>query len=468
MQTYMKNSVYWIITCLLMMFTTQLFAAKPTFYFHDVVLSPNNLNYSPTDEIIFPSLMKVSDHIINPLGNYYLYYAPHNFPGGIAVAYSDNIEGPYTEYSNLPLISNNESGRWNVSHISSPNVVWMEEYGKFFMYFHGENSVTRWAWSVDGLNWNIASNNVSITTADFHNAGFSSAITEVSYARVFEYTIPTWGDKYTMVVMVNDGGQRKIALATSDDGKYFTPRDSSLVSPVLDGQANISGPFYWQDDGKHYVIYHGSSNIFYTEVGANFDLEIHKGIFYDPASSGAEQDKAAEPFLFHDDNQWHMFYSVGPRLTQSIGYANESMTTTATTDIIIDNSASEFTSSTGGWSSSNSVTGFYGTNYLYDTDPSGGTGVWAKWKPNFPVSGNYKVYARWTAHSNRPNNIKYKITANGSLTEQYENQSVNGGVWRLLGTYYFNAGTSEANMITLDVDSDDGYAIADAIRFTLQ
>ncbi|WP_154650811.1 hypothetical protein [Reinekea blandensis] len=460
----MKKQLSALLCSALSLTATLAFAAKPTFYHQGVVINTDTLNYNPTDEVIFPSLLKVTDHISGALGNYYLYYAPHDAPGGIAVAYSNTIEGPYTEYSNLPLISNNEPSRWNVSHISSPNVVWMEEYGKFFMYYHGENNTTRWAWSWDGLNWNIAQDNVAVTTADFHNAGFSTSISETSYARVFDYEIPTWGDRYTMVLMVNDGGQRKIALATSDDGKDFTPRDGSLVSPVPDGQSNISGAFYWQDAGKHYVLYHGSSNIYYTEVGANFNLENHQGVFYDPTSGGAEQNKAAEPYLVYDNNQWHMFYSVGARLSQNIGYANE---TNPAVDMIIDNNSSGFLTSSSGWNSSTSTSGYQGSDYLYDVDAAGGSNVWASWRPTFPNTATYKVYARWTSHSNRPDNIKYKVYAQGQVTEVYRDQTINGGSWQLLGTFTFGAGTSDANRVTLDAASDSGHTIADAVRFVL-
>lgn len=125
--------LFWVTLCL-----SGWSVAEPNPNHHALLIDPNNLNYNPTGEIIFPSLIKVSDNASNTLGNYYLYYAPHDAPGGIAVAYADNIEGPYTEYSGNPIIDNQGQGKFSVSHVSGPNVRWMPAYQKFFMYYHGE------------------------------------------------------------------------------------------------------------------------------------------------------------------------------------------------------------------------------------------------------------------------------------------------------------------------------------------
>lgn len=442
--------------------------AQPNLSHQSLLLDPDTLSYNPTGEIIFPSLLKVSDNASNTLGNYYLYYAPHDSPGGISVAYSDNIGGPYTEYAGNPIIDNQGQGKFSVSHISSPNVRWMPEYQKFFMYFHGENSVTRWAWSVDGLNWTITNDNVALTASDFTQAGLGSGYTESSYARVFDYQIPQWGDRYTMLLMVNRNGTRSIALATSDDGKQFTPRDGALVSPAPDGLSNISGPFLWRDNGRHYVLYHGSSNIYYTEVGADFSLENHLGVFYNPDSVGPEYNKAAEPYLHYENGQWHMFYSVGPRLSQKIGYANESDPGPGSgTDIVVDNASGDFLKSSG-WNPSTSVSGYWASGYLADESGDANPGVWAVWQPSLPETGTYQVFARWTSASNRPDNILYRVYHQGSMTEVRKNQTRNGGSWQSLGTFTFGAGNTAQNRVSLDAGSDTGYTIADAVRFVKQ
>jgi len=461
-------SKHFLSSLLGVLLAASVYAAPPNLNHQSVVVDPANLGEDLTGEIIFPSLLRVADHVANPLGNYYLYFAPHDAPGDIKVAYADNIEGPYTEYAGNPLIDNSGQGKLGVSavtHVSSPNVVWMEQYNKYFLYFHGENNTTRWAWSTDGLNWTIANDNIAVTAADF-NAAFGSGFTETSYARVFEYSIPTWGDRYTMVLMVNHNNTRSIALATSNDGKHFTPRDGALISPGPDGQSHISGAFYWQDAGKHYVLYHGASNIYYTEVGANFDQEIHRGVFYDPADIGPEYNKAAEPFLHYENGQWHMFYSVGPRLSQKIGYANESdPPPTADLGIVVDNDSADFLRSSSGWLSSNSTYGYWGTDYLVDENAGTDADVWAVWQPTLPASGEYQVYARWSAHSNRPDAVLYRVYHQGQVTEVWKNQTINGNRWQSLGSYWFDANDQANNRVSIDAASDLGRTIADSVRF---
>jgi len=102
---------------------------------------------------------------------------------------------------------------------------------------------------------------------------------------------------------------------------------------------------------------------------------------------------------------------------------------------------------------------------LTDGSANVDTGKWAKWKPTFPTTRSYTVFARWTAASNRPSSVRYRIAHQGVVTDVVQNQQVNGGAWVNLGTYTFGAGNSEANRVTLDAGSAAGFVIADAVQF---
>jgi hypothetical protein len=334
---------------------------------------------SPTNEFISPTVIRAADHIANPLGTYYMYYAPHDAPGGIYMAYSNSISGPYTAYSGNPIVTNNHQGKFNVSHVSSPHVVWMPQYNKYFMYFHGENTATRWASSTNGVTWDVANDNVALRTADW-----GSGFTECSYAKVYEYSIPGVGNRYTMVMMlIRSGFGRRIGLATSNDGKKFTPRDQALVSQGPGEGSDIAGPAYWVNNGKHYIVYHGASgNIHYTEVGSSFNLENHLGVFYDPGSGSPELNKAADPFLFYAENKWHMFYAVGLRLEQTIGLAVEGIGGTFSQTIEAEN----YTSMSGVIKEPCSEGG--------QNVGSFNTGDWTSYNVNIPTAGTYKVSYR--------------------------------------------------------------------------
>jgi hypothetical protein len=141
-------------------------------------------------------------------------------------------------------------------------------------------------------------------------------------------------------------------------------------------------------------------------------------------------------------------------------------TRSAAQEIIIDNGASGFT--TGGtWVASTSIAGYYGANYLTDGSAAVDAGKWAKWKPTFPSTGSYTVYARWTASSNRPSSVKYRVYHQGVVTDVWKNQQASGGTWVSLGTFTFGAGNSESNRLTLDAGSASGYVVADAARFVV-
>ena len=76
-------------------------AALPAFRHQGVVLDYKDLKYNPCNDIIIPSVI-ATDQLQKPLGRYYMYYAPHNAPGGICLAYADSPAGPWKEYEANP------------------------------------------------------------------------------------------------------------------------------------------------------------------------------------------------------------------------------------------------------------------------------------------------------------------------------------------------------------------------------
>ena len=77
--------------------------ALPVFRHQGVVLDYEDLKYNPCDDIIIPSVVETT-RLQKPLGQYYLYYAPHNAPGGICMAFADSPAGPWKEHPANPLI----------------------------------------------------------------------------------------------------------------------------------------------------------------------------------------------------------------------------------------------------------------------------------------------------------------------------------------------------------------------------
>ena len=290
-------------------------SALPVFHHKGVVLDYKGLKYNPCDDVIIPSVVR-TDRLQKPLGRYYLYYAPHNAPGGICLAYADAPEGPWKEYEANPLITRDWAPHYRVSHVSGPHALWIEEEKKLFVYYHGENDVTRFASTTDGIHFQYEG--VSVTTKDF------DAISEASYARVFRYTIPDKDNRFIMLLMGNNRGTRRIYLAWSKDGRSWECRRTPLLDPQeRTGQLAQAWYFPWQ--GKHYLIYHDYSpkgtNLYASEIDAAFERPTYLGLFYDHTTVSPDNVAQMSPCFLEENGKVYMFTNIGPRLHQKIALA---------------------------------------------------------------------------------------------------------------------------------------------------
>jgi len=135
--------------------------------------------------------------------------------------------------------------------------------------------------------------------------------------------------------------------------------------------------------------------------------------------------------------------------------------TTPPAAVIVDNTDPGFSASTNWWAST-SVSGYYGSNY--HTRGTAAVSDAAKWTVTLPSDGTYKVYARWTAGSNRASSAPYVVTHVGGSATVRVNQQANGGTWQLLGSWNFNQGT--AVRVQLSCWTTAGYyVVADAVKF---
>jgi hypothetical protein len=279
---------------------------------------PATLAYNPTGELIFPCIRGVYDKIGGARGRYYLYYAPHDAPGGICLAYGNSLAGPFTEYPANPIISRTWSPYYSVSHVSSPHVLWNTATKQFFMYYHGENTTTRLAISSNGINFSYYG--TVLSTAMVPNT------TETTYARVFEHRIPALGNTYVMVYMGLQTSPapsgRKIFWGWSNDGKSWQFDPTPLIRPSGDGQTDLSGPHLLYRNNTTYVVYHGNSGDMYlTEVGNNFDKEAHLGVFHAALTGAPDNNRSAAPSFGTDGGVQYMFYEAGQRSGTKIAVA---------------------------------------------------------------------------------------------------------------------------------------------------
>ena len=138
-----------------------------------------------------------------------------------------------------------------------------------------------------------------------------------------------------------------------------------------------------------------------------------------------------------------------------------------TTSVILDNPTAKSTGGSdlgGNWTRSTNVSGYYGDNYQVRAATTATS--WARWTPRLPAGGEYLVYMRWTAASDRATNAMVHInTATGQYT-RYVNQRIYGNVWYGLGLYDFNAGyATGAGSVSIFATGANGYVVADAVKF---
>jgi hypothetical protein len=289
-------------------------AGWPQFTYKGVVTDKNTLKYNPTDEFIFPSVLHAGQHLDNPLGEWYLYYAPHENPGGISLMYADNLNGPWIEYAHNPIIKN-KTPDYSVPHVSSPDAAWNFETKSIFLYFHGDNTETRWAEDISGQGTNFRYGGVAV-----NNAMVSTEATETSYARVFEHPDPDSSYRYGMFFMSNEkDDRRKIRMAESADGKTWDVAPGYTVYPGEEEGKNVSGPDLWKWKGKRYIIYHASSGNCYART---IDKTLRKVgetpiLLYKPTEGG----RAAAPQIKTVGGESYLFFESGDRLGATIAWA---------------------------------------------------------------------------------------------------------------------------------------------------
>lgn len=291
----------------------------PSFGYQGVITNKSEMIYNPTNEYIFPSIFHAGEHIDDPLGEYYMYLAPHDSPAGIMLMYADSLAGPWTEYTSNPIIANDWSPHYSVSHVSSPDAIWNDEAGEVYLYFHGENSVTRWASSTDGITFEYG--DVAVT-----NAMASPETTETSYGRVFAHPDKSSGYAYGMFYMANEtDNRRKIRLAESVDGETWTVAEHYIVVPGAEEGQNVSGGNLWEWNGQLYVIYHASSGRSYARtIDSTLRVVGEEPILLHEASGiGEDVGRVAAPEIVTDDTGTYLFYESGDRLGATIAYAKE-------------------------------------------------------------------------------------------------------------------------------------------------
>lgn len=88
------------------------------------------------------------------------------------------------------------------------------------------------------------------------------------------------------------------------------------------------------------------------------------------------------------------------------------------------------------------------------------------YQPNLPLEGRYAVYVSYQTLPGSVDDALYTVWHKGEKTTFRVNQQMGGGTWVYLGTFDFDAGSSEWNRVELsNLSSQRGVITTDAVRF---
>ena len=256
------------------------------------VINDNNING--------PSLIKVPNFIKNKLGKYYLYFANH-LGKNIRMAYSDNLEGPWTLHQPGTLQLEDTFCK---GHIASPDV--HIENDQIVMYYHGDiddGQYTLKATSKDGIKFTTDNNKLGLF-----------------YFRVFDYL----GETYAIAKNRNVNG-------------ILYKKENNSFEPSFHLIDNIRHSAVYVDGDILYIIYSKvgeAPESLYICVIKDWEV-ISNYKFKEPEYDweGSQQPKTnsrfgmalgfvnelRDPCIFKEDEDLYLLYSYGGESGIAIG-----------------------------------------------------------------------------------------------------------------------------------------------------
>ncbi len=128
--------------------------------------------------------------------------------------------------------------------------------------------------------------------------------------------------------------------------------------------------------------------------------------------------------------------------------------------VLVDNSDSQNTTTTGTWPTASSPAGYQGFNY--QTHAAGTGANTFTWKLNIPQDGTYQVFVKYPAVTGAATSAAYTVTHSAGTTAKTVNQTQQAGTWVSLGSFTFTQGN--AAKVVLSDNAAGGTVLADAVK----
>jgi hyaluronate lyase len=281
---------------------------------------------------------------------------------------------------------------------------------------------------------------------------------------------PTNGT-YSYVTLPNKTSAQVSSYASSPNVTIL--ENSSTAQAVKETTLNVVGMNFWTDALKwiqvgatNFVSSDKKSAVMTSETVNDIEVAVSDPTQANTGSINIELNRSAASVVAIDPGVSVTQLSPTIKLSVNVSAAKGktfkakfSYTVLPPGEIIIDNSAAEFT---GTWISSTGLPNYYGSDYVYNKT---GTGTEIRWRPTIVTTGDYQVYYRIPdGNTGRATNAPFTVYYDGgSQLYTVNEQTVPGGSWISLGTHHFLAGTT--GYVELTDNANGTYVNADAIKF---
>jgi len=294
------------------MITTSPETSSSTFVFDPERLAQKPIIHQGMDarmgaNINGPSLIRVPEWVVAPLGRYYLYFAHHSGQY-IRMAYANHLTGPWTVFGEGTLqLRDTPVGRWSYkAHIASPDVHVDHAARRIVMFFHGgyrwlrPHQATWVAESVDGLRFVGAKERLGEPYwRRFSWTGRYFAI--AMSGRLYASDHPT--SRYRPGPSLHLPGMRHPAVWVENDRLHlFFSRVGDAPERILASTVELLDDWNaWRPSIEQTVL---------------FPKENYEGLServapstYGPVHTVARQ--LRDPFVFEDEGELYLLYTVG-------------------------------------------------------------------------------------------------------------------------------------------------------------
>ena len=219
----------------------------------------------------------------------------------------------YYKYEGNPVLRVVENS-WEQDSVGYPDVLF--ENGVYKMWYEGSQGNTRsigYAESADGVNWVRDTDNpvlVPESTPDF----VETAVFEPSVIK----------HESTYYLYYRSDPTQSIRLATSPDGKNWTKKSGSVLTPSSGGwdSVGVGAPHVIEKDGVFHLWYsgRGPNNPYYIGYALSSDgVQWTRHSQY-PVSL-PNNGHYSGPYVIYTNNQFHMYYHTGGANATAIFHA---------------------------------------------------------------------------------------------------------------------------------------------------